>query len=74
MKWSLTKLRFIKQEDYMLLNEEHILKKLRMMIENVRKEFDMYDLKKYSHKKVDLSRFQYIKQVLQKEEAFNLKN
>ena len=58
----------------MLSDEEHIFKKLRVMIENVRKKFNMCDLKKYSHKKVDSDRFQYIKQVLQKEEAFSLKN
>ena len=48
----------------MLLNEKHILKELRVMIENVKKKFDMCDFKKYSHKKVDLNRFQYIEQVL----------
>ena len=64
MKWSFTELRFIKQEEYVLLNEKHILRKLRVMIKNVREKFDMCDSKKYSHKKVDSDRFQYIKQVL----------
>ena len=58
----------------MLSDEEHIFKELKVMIENVRKEFDMCDLKRYSYKKVDSSRFQYIEQVLQEEEAFSLKN
>ena len=74
MKWLFTELRFIKQEEYVLSDEEHIFRKLRVMIKNVRKKFDMCDSKKYSHKKVDLDRFQYIEQVLQEEEAFSLKN
>ena len=73
MKWSLTEFKFIKQEGYVLSDEEHITRELRQMIKKIRKEFNMCDLKKYSHKKVNLNRFQYNEQVL-KEEAFSLKN
>ena len=39
--------KFIKQEEYVLFNEGYIL----------RKKFDQCDLKKYSHKEVNLKDF-----------------
>ncbi len=73
MKKSLTEVKFIKQEEYILFNEEYIFRKLKQMIKVIRKKFDLYDSKKYSLKKINLNWFQYIKQVLEKW-AFSLKN
>ncbi len=66
MKKSLTEVKFIKQEEYVLLDEDHILRKLRQMTEVIRERFDLCDLKKYSLKKINSDRFQYIEQVLKK--------
>jgi len=66
MKKSLTEVKFTKQREYVLLNEEHIFRKLRQMIEVIRERFDLCDSKKYSQKKIDSNQFQYIKQVLEK--------
>jgi len=73
MKKSLTKVKFIKQEEYVLSDEDHIFRELKQMTEVIRKRFDLCDLKKYSFKKINLNQFQYIKQVL-KERAFSSKN
>ncbi len=73
MKKSLTEVKFIKQEEYVLLDENHIFKELRQMAEVIRERFDLCDLKKYSLKKINLNQFQYIKQVL-KERASSSKN
>ena len=66
MKKSSTEVKFIKQEEYVLLNENHIFWKLRQMTEVIRERFDLCDSKKYSLKKINLNRFQYIEQVLKK--------
>ncbi len=60
MKKSFTKVKFIKQEKYVLLNENHIFKELKQMTEIIRERFDLYDSKKYSQKKVNSNQFQYI--------------
>ncbi len=73
MKKSLTRAKFIKQEEYVLPDEDHIFRKLRQMTEVIRKRFDLCDSKKYSLKKVNSNRFQYIEQVL-KERASSSKN
>ena len=73
MKKSFTEVKFIKQEEYILFNEDYIFKELRQMIKVIRKRFDLCDSKKYSQKKVNSNRFQYIKQVLEKQ-AFSSKN
>ncbi len=41
----------------MFLNEKHILKELRQMIKVIKDKFNICNLKKYSHKKVDLDQF-----------------
>ncbi len=66
MKKSLTEVKFIKQEEYVLLDEDHIFRELRQMTEVIRKRFDLCDSKKYSQKKVNSNWFQYIEQVLEK--------
>jgi len=73
MKKSLTKVKFIKQEEYVLSDENHIFRKLRQMTEVIRKRFDLCDSKKYSFKKINSNQFQYIKQVL-KERTSSSKN
>lgn len=74
MKWSLTDAKFIKQEEYVLSNEDHIPRELRQMIEIIRERFDMCDSKRYLHKKVDSDRFQYIGKVLKEGAGSSLKN
>ncbi len=73
MKKSFTKVKFIKQEEYVLFDEDHIFRKLKQMTEVTRERFDLCDSKKYSLKKINSNRFQYIKQVL-KERASSSKN
>ncbi len=73
MKKSFTEVKFIKQEEYVLFNEDHIFRELRQMTKVIRERFDLCDSKKYSRKKIDSNRFQYIEQVLEKW-AFSLKN
>jgi len=68
-----TEVKFIKQEEYVLSDEDHIFRKLRQMIEVIRKRFDLCDSKKYSLKKINLNQFQYIEQIL-KERASSSKN
>jgi len=60
MKKSLTEVKFIKQEEYVLLDEDHIFRELRQMTEVIRKRFDLCDSKKYSQRKVNSNRFQYV--------------
>jgi len=67
MKKSLTEVKFIKQEEYVLFDEDHIFRELRQMTEVIRERFDLCDSKKYSQKKVNSNRFQYIEQVLEKQ-------
>ncbi len=57
MKKSFTKVKFIKQKEYVLLNEDYIFRKLKQMIKIIRKKFDLYDLKKYLFKKINLNQF-----------------
>ncbi len=66
MKKSFTEVKFIKQEEYVLLDENHIFRELKQMTEVIRERFDLCDSKKYSRKKINLNRFQYIEQVLEK--------
>ncbi len=66
MKKSLTEIKFIKQEKYVLFDEDHIFRELRQMTEVIRKRFDLCDSKKYSLKKINSDRFQYIEQILKK--------
>jgi len=66
MKKSFTEVKFIKQEEYVLFDEDHIFKELKQMTEIIRKKFDLCDSKKHSQKKIDSNQFQYIKQVLEK--------
>jgi len=73
MKKSLMRVKFIKQEEYVLSDEDHIFREFRQMTKVTRERFDLCDSKKYSLKKVNQNRFQYIKQVL-KERASSLKN
>jgi len=53
MKKSLTEVKFIKQEEYVLSDEDHIFRKLRQITKVIRKRFDLCDLKKYSLKKIN---------------------
>ncbi len=73
MKKSLTEVKFIKQEEYVLFDEDHIFRKLRQMTKVIRERFDLCDSKKYSLKKINSDWFQYIKQVLKKR-TFSSKN
>ena len=73
MKKSFTKVKFIKQEEYVLSDEDHIFRELRQMTEVIRERFDLCDSKKYSLRKINFNRFQYIEQVL-KERASSSKN
>ncbi len=66
MKKSFTEDKFIKQEEYVLFDEDHIFRKLRQMTKVIRKRFDLCDSKKYLLKKINSNQFQYIKQVLEK--------
>ncbi len=73
MKKSLTEVKFIKQEEYVLSDEDHIFRELRQMAEVIRERFDLCDSKKYSLKKINSNRFQYIEQIL-KERTSSSKN
>ncbi len=73
MEKPFTEAKFTKQEEYVLLDEDHIFRELRQMTEVIRERFDLCDSKKYSLKKVNSDRFQYIEQVL-KERASSSKN
>ncbi len=73
MKKSLTEVKFTKQEEYVLFDEDHIFRELRQMAEVIRERFDLCDSKKYSLKKINSDRFQYIEQVL-KDRASSSKN
>ncbi len=73
MKKSLTEVKFIKQEEYVLFDENHIFREFKQMTKVIKKRFDLCDSKKYSLKKINLNQFQYIEQVL-KEKAFSSKN
>ncbi len=61
MKKSLTEVKFIKQEEYVFFNEDYIFRKLKQMTKVIRERFNLYDLKKYSLKKINSNWFQYIK-------------
>ncbi len=67
MKKSFTEAKFIKQEKYVLSDEDHIFRKLRQMTEVIRKRFDLCDSKKNLLKKINSNQFQYIEQVLEKQ-------
>jgi len=53
MKKSFKEVKFIKQEEYVLFDEDHIFRELRQMTEDIRKRFDLCDSKKYSLKKIN---------------------
>jgi len=53
MKKSLTEVKFIKQEEYVLFDEDHIFRKLRQMTKVIRERFDLCDLKKYLLRKIN---------------------
>jgi len=55
MKKSLTEVKFIKQEEYIFFDENHIFRELKQMIEIIRKRFNLCDSKKYSLKKINLN-------------------
>ena len=55
MKKSLTEVKFIKQEEYVLSDENHIFRKLRQMTKVIRKRFDLCNSKRYSLKKINLN-------------------
>jgi len=57
IKKSFTEVKFIKQEEYVLLDEDHIFRKLKQMTEIIKERFDLCDLKKYSFKKINLNQF-----------------
>ncbi len=57
MKKSFTEVKFIKQEEYILFNENHIFKKLKQMTKVIREKFDLCDSKKYSFKKINSNQF-----------------
>ncbi len=61
MKKLLTEVKFIKQEEYVLFDEDHIFRELKQMTEVIRKRFNLCDSKKYSQKKINSNQFQYIK-------------
>ncbi len=48
MKKLFTEAKFIKQEEYVLFNENHIFKELKQIIKAIRKRFDWCNSKKYS--------------------------
>ncbi len=73
MKKSLTEIKFIKQKEYVLLDENHIFRELRQMTKVIRKRFDLCDSKKYLQKTINSNQFQYIEQVLKKQ-TFSSKN
>jgi len=66
MKKLFTEVKFIKQEEYVLFDKDHISRELKQMTEVIRERFDLCDSKKHSQKKIDSNQFQYIKQVLEK--------
>ncbi len=66
MKKSFTEVKFIKQEKYVLLDENYIFRELKQMIEVIKKKFNLCNSKKYLQKKINSNWFQYIKQVLEK--------
>jgi len=53
MKKSFMKVKFIKQEEYVLSDENHIFREFRQMTKVIRERFDLCDSKKYSLKKVN---------------------
>ncbi len=53
MKKSLTRIKFTKQEEYVLFDEDHIFRKLKQMTKVIRKRFDLCDSKKHSLKKIN---------------------
>ncbi len=55
MKKSLTEVKFIKQEKYVLFDENHIFKEFKQMIKVIKERFNLYDLKKYLLKKINLN-------------------
>ncbi len=74
MKKSFTEVKFIKQEEYVLLDEDHIFRELKQMTKVIRKRFDLCDSKKYLQKKINSNQFQYIEQVLEKQASSSKKN
>ena len=72
-EWLLTKFKFIKQEKYVLSDEDYIFRKLKKMIKIIKKRFDKCNSKKYSHKEVNSKDFQYVKQIQKQDESFSLK-
>ena len=74
MKCSLKSAKFTTKDDYVLLDDEHINRNLRQCVKTLKKRFNKKNFKKNIRQAVDFKQFRYIKQVLQKDEAFSLKN
>jgi len=53
MKKSFTEVKFIKQEKYVLLDENHIFKELKQMTKVIKERFNLCNSKKYLQKKID---------------------
>jgi len=53
MKKSFTEVKFIKQEKYVLLDENYIFRELKQMIEVIKKKFNLCNSKKYLQKKIN---------------------
>ncbi len=57
MKKLFTEVKFIKQEEYVLFDENYIFKELKQMTEVIKERFDLCDSKKYLQKKINLNWF-----------------
>ena len=53
MKKFLTKVKFIKQEEYVLFDKDHIFRELKQITEVIRERFDLCNSQKYSQKKIN---------------------
>ncbi len=53
MKKLFTEVKFIKQEKYVLLDENHIFKELKQMTKVIKERFNLCNSKKYLQKKID---------------------
>ena len=66
--------KFTITKDYMLLDEEHIFRKLKQKIKRLKKKFDLRNSVKYFTQKINFNKFFYIKKILQQKKNFSLKN
>jgi len=53
MKKLLTEVKFIKQEEYVLFDKDHIFRELKQITEVIRERFDLCNSQKYSQKKIN---------------------